>query len=126
MLAGCLPALLQLPFFSVVYRLFLSGTIGGQHERLLSHDLFGVLARQPLAQRTGPVERAGAVFGAVRAAGRGRLACRAAPAGRARPSPEAATGAGPPAGVAGLLIRVLPYATVAVAAVLPLAAASTC
>src|SRR5215475_15900521 len=35
MLTGCLPALLQIPFFTVVYRLFLSGTVGGGPNLLL-------------------------------------------------------------------------------------------
>ena len=42
MYAGCLPALLQLPFFSVVYRLFRSGTIGGSPNLLLRHRLLTV------------------------------------------------------------------------------------
>jgi YidC/Oxa1 family membrane protein insertase len=42
MYAGCLPALVQLPFFSVVYRLFLSGTIGGSPNLLLRHRLLTV------------------------------------------------------------------------------------
>lgn len=42
MYAGCLPALLQLPFFSVVYRLFLSATIGGSPNLLLQHRLLTV------------------------------------------------------------------------------------
>lgn len=42
MYAGCLPALLQLPFFSVVYRLFLSPAIGGSPNLLLRHRLLTV------------------------------------------------------------------------------------
>ena len=45
LLAGCLPALLQLPFFSVLYRLLESRTIDGRPNSLLSHDLL----RAPLA-----------------------------------------------------------------------------
>src|SRR5215468_10376696 len=40
MLTGCLPALLQIPFFTVVYRLFLSGTVGGGPNLLLHQHLF--------------------------------------------------------------------------------------
>ena len=40
-LAGCLPALLQLPFFSVMYRLFLDHTVNGRPNGLLSHGLLG-------------------------------------------------------------------------------------
>ena len=39
MLAGCLPMLLQLPFFSVMYRLFLSRTVDGHANGLLTRDL---------------------------------------------------------------------------------------
>src|SRR5215472_12023457 len=39
MLAGCLPLLLQLPFFSIMYRLFLSATVAGRPNSLLSRDL---------------------------------------------------------------------------------------
>ena len=38
MLAGCLPMLLQLPFFSVMYRLFLSKTVAGHPNALLARD----------------------------------------------------------------------------------------
>jgi YidC/Oxa1 family membrane protein insertase len=41
MFAGCLPMLIQLPIFSVMYRLFLSPTIGGQPNLLLTHTLLG-------------------------------------------------------------------------------------
>jgi YidC/Oxa1 family membrane protein insertase len=40
--AGCLPMLLQAPFFLVTYRLFLSPTVGGQVNALLHSSLFGV------------------------------------------------------------------------------------
>jgi YidC/Oxa1 family membrane protein insertase len=39
--AGMLPSLLQAPFFLVVYRLFLSPTIGGQPNALLHSQFFG-------------------------------------------------------------------------------------
>lgn len=41
-LAGCLPLLLQLPFFSVMYRLFLSAQVGGHANDLLAQRLLGV------------------------------------------------------------------------------------
>jgi YidC/Oxa1 family membrane protein insertase len=41
MFAGCLPLLIQLPIFSVMYRLFLSPTIGGHPNLLLTHTLLG-------------------------------------------------------------------------------------
>jgi YidC/Oxa1 family membrane protein insertase len=40
-LGGCLPALLQAPFFVVMYRLFLSTKVAGHPNYLLSHGLFG-------------------------------------------------------------------------------------
>ena len=39
--AGCLPMLIQLPIFSVMYRLFLSPTVGGHPNQLLTHTLLG-------------------------------------------------------------------------------------
>ncbi|EWM09921.1 membrane protein insertase YidC, partial [Kutzneria sp. 744] len=41
MFAGCLPMLIQLPIFSVMYRLFLSPTVAGQPNQLLTHTLLG-------------------------------------------------------------------------------------
>ncbi|MFC0435541.1 membrane protein insertase YidC [Kutzneria buriramensis] len=41
MFAGCLPMLIQLPIFSVMYRLFLSPTVGGHPNLLLTHTLLG-------------------------------------------------------------------------------------
>lgn len=38
---GCLPMLLQLPFFTVMYRLFTTATIGGEPNSLLGATLFG-------------------------------------------------------------------------------------
>ncbi|MFF7470467.1 membrane protein insertase YidC [Streptomyces sp. NPDC008092] len=40
-LSGCLPGLLQLPAFFVLYHLFSNPTIGGHGNGLLSHELFG-------------------------------------------------------------------------------------
>ncbi|ONI86498.1 preprotein translocase YidC [Actinosynnema sp. ALI-1.44] len=41
MFAGCLPMLLQLPFFMVLYRLFTAGSFDGTPNNLLSDVLFG-------------------------------------------------------------------------------------
>lgn len=41
MFAGCLPMLIQLPIFSIMYRLFLSPTVGGHPNLLLTHTLLG-------------------------------------------------------------------------------------
>ena len=42
LLVGCLPLLVQLPFFSIMYRLFLSPAIAGQPNQLLAHTVAGV------------------------------------------------------------------------------------
>ncbi|GHH65208.1 membrane protein [Streptosporangium violaceochromogenes] len=41
-LAGCLPGLAQLPFFMVMYRVFVSSTIAGHANTLLVQGVFGV------------------------------------------------------------------------------------
>lgn len=120
MFAGCLPTLLQLPFLSVMYQLFRSPAIGGQRNALLSHELFGVPLGHHWLSAPGLLSAQGAVFLGLFAllaavAWAGTLIARRV----ARPSPSAPAR---PAGAMGALIRVLPYATVAVAAVLPLAA----
>jgi YidC/Oxa1 family membrane protein insertase len=130
MFAGCLPALLQLPFFSVLYRLFLSRTIDGRPNGLLSHDLLGAPLGGHWLGGPGPVSVQGAVFGvlfallAVVAWLSARSARRAATAqaGGAARRAETARAGGQAGGAVGVLTRVLPYTTVAVAAVVPLAA----
>lgn len=59
-LAGCLPGLLQLPAFVLLYHLFSSATIGGESNGLLSHRLFGA----PLGHRYADALGDGGVFGA--------------------------------------------------------------
>src|SRR6202035_4241796 len=98
MLAGCLPVLLQLPFFSVLYTLFRSGTIGGRPNGLMGQDLFGARLRSHWLS---------GARGARRTAAR-QAASVAAPA--------------QPGGVTGLLLQAVPYVTLAIAAVMPLAA----
>ena len=61
-LAGCLPALIQLPFFSVMYRLFLDHTVNGAPNGLLSHNLLGVPLGSHLLSGAGPFSAQGAVF----------------------------------------------------------------
>ncbi len=104
--AGVGAGLLQLPFFSVVYRMFLSPAIGGHANLLLAHTLLGV----PLGGRwllaTGPhglVFLGLFVLLAVVAWWSGRLS---------RPAP----------GALGVAMRLLPFGTIAMAAYLPLAA----
>jgi len=103
--AGVLPALVQAPFFIATYRMFLLPSIGGQHNALLTHALFGV----PLGARfvTYPSLVCVGLFAL--------LALVAWAAVRFAPVP-------PPPAAAGLVVRVLPFLTVVVAAFMPLAA----
>jgi YidC/Oxa1 family membrane protein insertase len=140
-LAGCLPALLQLPFFSVMYRLFLDHTVNGKPNGLLSHNLLGAPLGSHLLSGGGPFSAHGAVFIgllgllAVVAWFSARVARQAAAPGAgpavAPPSLWAARRSAPsarparaakPAAVPGWLTRLLPYTTVVIAAVVPLAA----
>ena len=131
MFTGCLPALLQIPFFTVVYRLFLSGTVGGSPNLLLHQRLFSASLGSHWLTGAGPWSSQGLVFGAVfvlltlvawlstRAARRW-----AAPVPARQPG-EPGRQRGAPAqqpGAVGFLLRILPFATVAFAALVPLAA----
>jgi len=101
---GCLPMLLQLPFFMVMYRLFTTAMIGGEPNSLLGATLLGTpLGAHGLAG--GPL-----VF--VIAAG---LAVVAWFSVRLQPVPE-----NPVPG--GKLLRLLPYGTVLAMIVVPQAA----
>jgi YidC/Oxa1 family membrane protein insertase len=125
LLAGFVPLLAQWPVFSVLYLLFRSPTVAGGANSLLSRDLFGVpLGAHWLSGGGAGVATAGlhaVVFPAVLAIL--ALICwlsvwvaRQMTAGPA----SAASGA---SGAAGLLVKVLPYITVVIAAFAPLAAA---
>ncbi|MER6984850.1 YidC/Oxa1 family membrane protein insertase [Streptomyces carpinensis] len=59
-LSGCLPSLLQLPAFFLLYHLFSSTTIGGDGNGLLGHRLLAA----PLGGRWADVLADGQVFGA--------------------------------------------------------------
>jgi YidC/Oxa1 family membrane protein insertase len=144
MFAGCLPALLQLPFLSVMYRIFRSGIIGGHPNALLSHDLLSAPLGSHWLSGPGPFSAQGAVFLGLFAllAAAGWLAARVSrksaaalptpapvpgqpgrPGGAGRPGrPETPPPSGPPGAATGWLMRVLPFATVVIAAVMPLAA----
>jgi YidC/Oxa1 family membrane protein insertase len=144
MFAGYLPMLLQLPFFSVMYRLFRSGTIGGKPNSLLSHGLLGAPLGSHWLSAPGPFSAQGVVYlglfallalaawvatrisrnAAARQAvsapapGRPRRAAQRPAQGQtSRPGQPAQ-----PGGAIGLLLRVIPYTTVVIAAVVPLAA----
>ncbi|MEU9354065.1 YidC/Oxa1 family membrane protein insertase [Streptomyces griseoloalbus] len=58
-LSGCLPSLLQLPAFFLLYHLFSSETIGGRANELLGHRLFAA----PLGGRWTDALGDGGVFG---------------------------------------------------------------
>jgi YidC/Oxa1 family membrane protein insertase len=137
MFAGCLPLLLQLPFFSVMYRLFLSRDISGSPNTLLTHHLLGVPLAGRLLGGPGPFSQQGAVFlglfallavvavCSIRLArtlpGRGtttRGSARAARPGRKSLAP----GTKPAGGALDALSRLVPFGTVVIAAVVPLAA----
>jgi YidC/Oxa1 family membrane protein insertase len=115
--AGCLPALLQAPFFLVLYRLFTSTNVAGGPNHLLSESLYGVPLGTHLNQALGhgllsaPV----AVFAVLLAvlAGLAWLASR-----RMRAAAVTAEESLP----AARLTRFIPYGTLLAAAALPLAA----
>jgi YidC/Oxa1 family membrane protein insertase len=117
MFTGFLPALLQIPFFTVVYRLFLSGTVGGRPNLLLRQRLFGASLGGHWLTGAGPLSGQGLVFAGLFAL-LILVAWFSTRAARrwAAPAPAQQRGA------AGFLLRVLPFATVAFAALVPLAA----
>ncbi len=123
--AGCLPTLVQLPFFFVMYRLFSAGGGGGLH----GHTLLGV----PLGERWTQALGHGGVFGPHGLVFLGLFAAVAAVAAwtfrRARQAaagPAAAPDAPAPLapGAAGLarILPLLSFGTLLTAAVVPLAA----
>ncbi|MFK0280445.1 membrane protein insertase YidC [Streptomyces sp. NPDC090499] len=133
-LSGCLPGLLQLPAFFLLYHLFSSPAIGGHGNGLLSHELLGA----PLGGRWSDV-LAGAGGGGFGSAGLVYLALFAVVAAVAtvnfRRARRTAAGAGAGAVVGaedqqvpgvGAVTKVMPYlsyATLVTVAVVPLAAA---
>ena len=129
MYAGCLPLLLQLPFFSVMYRLFLSHSVAGSPNTLLSHRLLAAPLGSWWLGGAGPVSAQGLVFAGlfVLLAVAGLAALRTARRAQAR-AQAAATGAGPASQTAtadrvvGLLGRVMPFGSLLMAAIVPLAA----
>jgi YidC/Oxa1 family membrane protein insertase len=145
--AGCLPLLLQLPFFSVMYRMFRSRDVYGKPNTLLTHHLLSAPLSSHWLTGAGPFSLQGVVFASLLAllgvvawfsarmarqqagqgqAGQGRTARDLDVKRTARVArPVAQTGGEPadrPAGLPGCLTRLLPYSTLLVAAVAPLAA----
>ncbi|HEY6278292.1 MAG TPA: membrane protein insertase YidC [Streptosporangiaceae bacterium] len=119
LLAGCLPLLLQAPFFSVMYLLFRSPRVGGTANGLLGHHLLGAPLASHWLTVPGPVSWQGAVFlgvfGVLAVIGWLQARLARAPVAAARP-------AGQPAGAARLLTVLAPAMTVVMAAIVPLAA----
>ncbi len=123
LLAGCLPLLVQLPFFSVLYRLFLSKTVAGRPNALLTRNLLGTPLGSHWLTGAGPLSAHGLVFLGLFALL--ALACFAiARIGKAtsRTTGSAQVPAERGAGLVGVVSRVLPYVTVCIAAFVPLAA----
>jgi YidC/Oxa1 family membrane protein insertase len=122
LLLGCLPLLIQLPFFSVVYRLFLSHSVGGQPNRLLTHHLLGVpLGSSWLA--AGPLSTHGLVFIGLFAllAWGGWRSARLASQATATAAVQSDSGSAAQARVMSGLTRIIPFTTVIIAMFVPLA-----
>lgn len=124
-LGGCLPALVQAPFFVVLYALFTTSTVDGRENALLESELLGVPLREQWLT--------GTVTGGHDLVFYGLLAAIAAIAAwtsrrmrAARPvEPTGGAVSAPGAAAVGALSRILPllpFVTVAVAATAPLAA----
>ncbi|MFE9096354.1 YidC/Oxa1 family membrane protein insertase [Streptomyces sp. NPDC007264] len=128
-LSGCLPGLLQLPAFFLLYQLFSNTTVGGRSNGLLTHALFAA----PLGDRWADALGHGGPFGAAGLVYLVLFALVAAVATVTYRRTKRTTAANPvPAGdgaqVPGLgaVIRVqpfLPFFTLVTVAVIPLAAA---
>ncbi|WP_330283300.1 YidC/Oxa1 family membrane protein insertase [Streptomyces sp. NBC_00588] len=126
--SGCLPGLLQLPAFFLLYHLFSSTTIGGEHNGLLTHHLFAA----PLGGRWADALSGGGVFGAAGLVYLGLFAIVAAVATfnylRAKKTmATAAVDAGPEqipgAAAIGRVAPYLSFFTLVTVAFIPLAAA---
>lgn len=111
--AGCLPMLVQIPFFSVMYRLFTTPN------DLLDHTVLGVPLGMHVSGAHGPAQVAvfGALYAALAAVGYANFR-------RARRTglPGATTAAGAPPAPGAALLPYLSFGTVLFAALVPLAA----
>lgn len=127
-LSGCLPGMLQLPAFFVLYHLFSSSTIGGHGNGLLSHALLGA----PLGGRWSDVLADGGfgsggglvylvLFAVVAAVATFNF--RRARRTTAAPVAGAADQQVPGVGAVTRVVPYLSYATLVTVAVVPLAAA---
>ncbi|RBL83158.1 hypothetical protein DDE05_32520, partial [Streptomyces cavourensis] len=130
--SGCLPSLLQMPAFFLLYHLFSSGSIGGEPNALLSHDLLGA----PLGGRWHDALAAGGVFGGNGLVYLGLFALVLAVATfsyrltrrqmAANPMTPATGPDGQPLPGMGAMVKMMPllsFATLITVAVVPLAAA---
>ncbi len=133
MFAGCLPLLLQLPFFSVMYRLFADHSVGGAPNTLLRHSLLAAPLGSHWLAGAGPLSAQGAVFAGLFALLAGvavlavRVARRTTPlgvtaGGSAAPGSAPAPSAAPAGRAASLVGWVIPFASLVTAAIVPLAA----
>ncbi|MCX4969571.1 YidC/Oxa1 family membrane protein insertase [Streptomyces sp. NBC_00654] len=131
-LSGCLPSLLQMPAFFLLYHLFSSRNIGGEPNELLGHQLLGA----PLGERWHDALSDGGAFGASGLVYLGLFAIVAAVAtfnyGRtkrqmaANPMTPATGPDGQPVPGMGAMTKLMPlmsFATLFTVAVVPLAAA---
>jgi YidC/Oxa1 family membrane protein insertase len=146
MFAGFLPLLIQLPFFSVMYRLFLDHSVGGAPNTLLTHSLLAAPLGSHWLAGAGPLSAQGAVYAglfvllaavavlAVRAARRSAPAVAPLPAvparrpavGKAPASAGSAStvpaGPAPASRAVSMASWVIPFASLVTAAIVPLAA----
>ncbi|QJS11745.1 membrane protein insertase YidC [Streptomyces argyrophyllae] len=128
-LSGCLPSLLQVPAFFLLYHLFSSTTIGGESNGLLGHRLFTA----PLGGHWTDALVQGGVFGPAGLVYLGLFAVAAAVAtvnfrrdrrtSAAQPAPAGAGGEVPGLGVVNRAVPFLSFFTLVTVAVVPLAAA---
>ncbi|MBQ0973988.1 YidC/Oxa1 family membrane protein insertase [Streptomyces sp. RK31] len=130
-LSGCLPSLLQLPAFFLLYHLFSSGSIGGEPNALLTHQLLDA----PLGGRWADALADGGAFGGAGVVYLGLFAVVAVVAyfsyRLSRRMTEASAGADadpqvPGAAAMGGVMKVMPFMsffTLVTVAVVPLAAA---
>ncbi|MFB7503307.1 YidC/Oxa1 family membrane protein insertase [Streptomyces broussonetiae] len=130
-LSGCLPSLLQMPAFFLLYHLFSNTTIGGEANGLLGHQLFAA----PLGGRWADALAAGGVLGPAGLVYLGLFVLVAAVAAfnyrrtkqmMAKNPVAVAAGAGeqvPGLGAVGKVMPFMSFLTLVTVAVVPLAAA---
>ncbi|MFJ9536417.1 YidC/Oxa1 family membrane protein insertase [Streptomyces sp. NPDC101225] len=130
-LSGCLPGLLQLPAFFLLYHLFSNTTVGGERNGLLDHRLFAA----PLGGRWADALAGGGPFGPAGLVYLGLFAVVAAVAAftflrvrRTTAAPATADGVAlpeqvPGAAAIGKIAPYLSFFTLVTVAVVPLAAA---